>query len=322
MFRSCTAFQIADTATQHLLTHDDLDETLLASLICDPGATRWSSFGFARPAEFGLGIAYDSGTGVRMLCVEKRERVLPGKVIKQHLAERIADVSKRENRKLDRRTIAQLKEDVTAELLPNTLIKASHFMVMIVQGWLFLETASAKGADDLQLFLNTALGPSERHDGPTGTLALKRLGNEHAGEWLKRVALDDVQQDYFRRLDAIVIEGGDGKMRFKDTELDDDMVTGMIIGKSVRELEMSYRRDIEEEVADLHCAINDSMVIKRIKFSNVIVRQVENDAGDEGAGSVRYFDATACIVGDLIKRVAATMNVEVMKLQAEQEDEL
>lgn len=317
MFKNCTAFKIASDETRELLNHEDLADTLEAFPPVDPEASAWRRVGFGKPDHFGESVIFDNGLGARVFFVEARERVLPGRVIKRAVAEKIGEIERRENRKASRKEYAQIKDAVTADLLPHAFIKASGVHMMVCGVYLFIESTSTKVCDEALDLLRTACDPNgDEDDGPGGPIELKLLEAKDAGRWLKSLALG-TENVSFKKLDSVVLQGEHKAMiRVKDLDLEDDNIVELVTGNSVRELAVAYSRtDIADDV-DIHCAITDSLLVKRLKFSDVLLKQSEQDAANETA--VSHFDANVAIVSDVLRKLFLHIESEL----AEWDDDL
>lgn len=84
-----------------------------------------------------------------LICVEKREKVLPASAINDKLFERAEQMKQREERDLTRKDYAVLKEEVTAALLKTAPVRRTRINVIFHGRDLYVFTASAKAAEEV-----------------------------------------------------------------------------------------------------------------------------------------------------------------------------
>lgn len=313
MFKNCTAFRITGDSAK-LLWHKDLADVLTDHPSGEPDKTQWARLGFATPEHFGESSYVFENEKARVIYVEKHERVLPGKVIKKEVAARAAEMERRDGVKPHRKLMAQLKDLVISELLPNAFVKATGTHVLITRQFVLVESGSSKLVDEIIMLLAGVMG------GLDGTLECRLLSSEYASQWLKSIALGDEPYEkggHFKRLDAAVVEGASKSVaRFRDKDLSDEHVQDIILNGRVKELAVSYHHMREDDGADLHCVLTESLVVKRIKFSDVHLKQAAEDA--EGESTVTHFDATLIILASLLNSMLFRVQLE----STDPEDEL
>lgn len=151
------------------LIHDRLKEHPAK----DPAHGQWRTWGFvpphhAMPEDLYVGMVdgerqYVQALAVEIhecnalvLCVEKRERVLPASSINDKLFERAAEMKAREERELNRKDYAILKDEVTAQLLTTAPIRRSRIYVMIDGLDLYVFTGSQKAAEETTSLIRVA----------------------------------------------------------------------------------------------------------------------------------------------------------------------
>ena len=98
--------------------------------------------------------------GYYMVCAKKQEKVLPAAVVNEVLEEKMAHISVTEDRKVSRKERQDLKDDVIMELLPKAFTKSGLQFAYIDsrQGYIIIDAASAKKAEELLSALRECLG--------------------------------------------------------------------------------------------------------------------------------------------------------------------
>lgn len=140
----------------------------------DPAHGQWRTWGFvppfhAQPADIYVtnpletegqheqALAIEvTETGALVICIEKRERVLPSSAINDKLFERAQAMKEREQRDLTRKDYAVLKEEVTAALLVNAPVRRSRIYVMFDEKDMLVFTGSQKAAEETNGLIRTA----------------------------------------------------------------------------------------------------------------------------------------------------------------------
>ena len=204
---------------------------------------------------------------------KKQERLLPAKVIKERLDERIAEIELAQNSKVRTREKRALKDDIIHELTPQAFVISSIINAYIdnANGWLVIDTPSIKKAEELVSFLRYTVGTLpvalfEFNDSISNTLtALVEYGSkENYCEPFK--ALDD----------CILLDNEGSKATCKQQDMfTDEVQTHIGAGKSVQRLKLEYDDSIQ-------FSVDDKFAIKQIKFIGLIEEQInEVDAEDE-----------------------------------------
>lgn len=323
MFKNITALRINTPESKRLLNSSLLKEAVETFVSEPPAVTLWSRLGFGHPECFGDSPLFEGAMGVKLFTVRLQERLLPGKVISQHVNAKKAELEEKEDRKLNRKEIAQIKESVVIEMLPKAFVKATDTLVMVFRDWLIIDTGSAKVCDEITCFLRDCLADMDE-DKDFEMLSLRPLSaGIDVNEWMAGVIVND-NVAHFKALDSAVMKGRGkegGTLRFKDIDLTDDEVQNAIIsGKRVVEMSMAWAKNPLESGDDMHFSMNEHLVIKRVKFADLLIKQAESDAGDD-ASAVAHFDATMAILSDMIVSLVTQLETTLAKPVVE-DDEL
>jgi len=156
-FKNLSPFRFTEPFT---LNADELAEKLEAMRFRPCGAHETSSFGWTAPlGKAGQSLVHASN-GYMMLCVKKEERVLPTAVINEMIQEKAAEAEEQQGRKLSKKERTQLKDELIFDLLPRafTFSRKIYAYIDPKGGWLVVDAASAKSAEDLLTLLRKSLG--------------------------------------------------------------------------------------------------------------------------------------------------------------------
>lgn len=286
LFKSFTVMQMVDEATRKALTSITLEDLVVNKPAGDPTAGRWCVVGFSKPEHFGETIVYDCSDGTRVLNVEFRERLLPWSVIKTKTRERVDEMVKRAGRKLNRKEIAQLKDDVVNELLPNAFIKSSNVTVMIVGNYLIVGSTSVQVVDDVLYLLRATI--------QNVAIGFHRLKRDPV-QWMTSQLLDP-SDDNFDIGKSAVLKNGGSVVRVKDVSLQANQIEEYLTeGFRVNELAVTW------DDRKVEFTLNDKLAIRKLKMSNLIEVQVDEE------DRVSVFDADVALMGGTLKRLLADL---------------
>jgi recombination associated protein RdgC len=218
-----------------------------------------------------------------MICAKKQEKVIPTPVINEMLQERIADIEEREARKLPNKERTRIKDELIFELLPRAFSFSRKTFAYIDSqgGWLVVDAASAKKAEDLLSNLRKCIG----------TLPVVPIG---AGikpatvmtEWLlhHNTPKDIVIADECE-LRSPEEEGGIIRCKRHDLALP-EIKNHLDNGKQAIKLALNW--------ADrLSFILDESLAVKRLKFLDLIQEQA---ADIETFDDTEQFDADFSIM--------------------------
>ncbi len=137
-------------------------DTLLPEAKLKPvGPLEMSSRGFISP--FGRDeaepLSHRVGNAL-WLTVGGEDKLLPGAVVNDRLARKIADMEQREGRKPGGRLRKQMKDDLLHELLPAAFVRPSRTdaMLDLQRGFIAVDTPSRKSAENVVSQIRSVLG--------------------------------------------------------------------------------------------------------------------------------------------------------------------
>lgn len=156
-FRNLSLFRFPESTSKTL---KNLEKMLETQRLRECGPMELATQGFVSP--FGRGseqLMHQVGA-FSLLTVGSEERLLPGVVVNEALAERLAQIAEKEARRVGAKERKRLKEEVISELLPRAFIRPSRLSAYLdnEQGWLVVDTASRKAAEDAVSLIREALG--------------------------------------------------------------------------------------------------------------------------------------------------------------------
>ncbi|TVQ88994.1 MAG: recombination-associated protein RdgC [Chromatiaceae bacterium] len=136
-----------------------LHERLAAHRFRPCGPQEQATLGFASPLGPAAELLVHAVDGCLLLAARRQERLLPGSVVSEALAERVAEIEQAEMRDVGRRERTQLRDALLAEMLPQAFTRSRLIRAYIdpASGWIVVDASSDKVAEDLLSLLREAL---------------------------------------------------------------------------------------------------------------------------------------------------------------------
>jgi recombination associated protein RdgC len=154
-FRNLTLFRFPTTTKL-----DALDAGLAECLLKPVGPLELSSRGFISP--FGRDADEFSHTrgDVTWLAVGGEDKILPGSVVNELLAKKLAEIEQKDGRKPGGRTRKRIKDELITELLPRAFVKPSRTdaLIDVGLGVVAVDTSSRKVGECVVSEIRRALG--------------------------------------------------------------------------------------------------------------------------------------------------------------------
>ena len=267
--------------TQEVPFEPEALEAALASKPARPCASQeLTTYGFVAP--FGKGedapLVHVSGEFL-LIAARKEERILPSSVVNDAVKEKVEEIETEQMRKVYKKERDQIKDEIIQAFLPRAFIRRSMIFAAIAPrlGVILVNSASAKRAEDLLSTLREVMGslpvrPATVKIAPVATMT----------EWVK----SQEAAEGFYVLDECELrdtaEDG-GIVRCKRQDLTgEEIQLHLSTGKVVTQLALAWQDK-------LSFILDDKMVIKRLKFEELLQEQAEQDGGDEAA---QQFDAS------------------------------
>lgn len=260
-FRNLTFFRFPSS-------HDfsQLDALLPEAALKPVGPLELSSSGFVSP--FGRGedaLSHRIGDAI-WLSVGSENKILPGSVVNDLLAQKVAEIEDKEGRKLGGRARKRLKDDLLHELLPRAFVKSSRTdaLLDLEHGFLAVDSSSRKSAEAVASEIRRALGsfpaiPPNAEVAPRSILT----------GWIGGEPLPD------------------GLALGEECELKDAMDGGAVVKAQNQELisdEIAKHLEAGKQVTKLALVLDDhvsfvlgeDLVVRKLKFLEGAVDQLES----------------------------------------------
>ncbi|MCG5497010.1 recombination-associated protein RdgC [Ectothiorhodospira variabilis] len=157
MFKNARLFRLGDPLG---LSASELEDKLADHRFKPCGPLTLSTMGWTEPLGSDTTALVHGAAGCLLICARRQERLLPSSVVAEMLEERVAEIEAGEARSVGRAERKQLREAITAELLPQAFTRSRRLMAYVdtVAGWLVVDASSERLADDLVSLLRESLG--------------------------------------------------------------------------------------------------------------------------------------------------------------------
>ncbi len=262
--------------TQDLPFDAQVLETALATKLARACSSQeLATYGFVAP--FGKGedapLVHVSQDFL-LIAARKEERILPGSVVRDALKEKVEEIEAEQMRKVYKKERDQLKDEIIQAFLPRAFIRRSATFAAIApkQGLILVNASSPKRAEDLLSTLREVVGSL-----PVRPLAVKVAPSATMTEWVKT---QKAAENFFV-LDECELrdthEDG-GIIRCKRQDLtSDEIQLHLSTGKVVTQLSLAWQDK-------LSFVLDDKLVVKRLKFEDLLQDEAEQNGGDDDLG--------------------------------------
>lgn len=254
-------------------------ETLEAALASKPArpcaSQELTTYGFVAP--FGKGedapLVHVSGEFL-LIAARKEERILPSSVVNDAVKEKVEEIETEQMRKVYKKERDQIKDEIIQAFLPRAFIRRSMIFAAIAPrlGMILVNSASAKRAEDLLSTLREVMGSL-----PVRPATVKIAPSATMTDWVK----SQQAAEGFYVLDECELrdtaEDG-GIVRCKRQDLTgEEIQLHLSTGKVVTQLALAWQDK-------LSFVLDDKMVIKRLRFEEMLQEKAEQDGGDDDLG--------------------------------------
>jgi recombination associated protein RdgC len=256
-------------------------EALEAALTTKPARScasqELTTYGFIAP--FGKGedapLVHVSGDFL-LVAARKEERILPGSVVRDALKEKVEQIEAEQMRKVYKKERDQLKDEIVMSFLPRAFVRRSATFAAIAPklGLILVDSASAKRAEDLLSTLREVMGSL-----PVRPLTVKMAPTATMTDWVKsqQAAADFFVLDECELRDTA--EDG-GVVRCKRQDLtSEEIQLHLSAGKLVTQLSLAWQDK-------LSFVLDDKLVVKRLRFEDLLQDQAAQDGGDDNLGQL------------------------------------
>ena len=265
------------------LTSDQLETRLEEFAFRPCNSQEQSKYGWGKPmGKHGQSLIHVTDGNI-LLCARKEDKMLPASVIKEALDEKVEMIEQETGRAVKKKEKDAMKEEIVHTLLPRAFSRLGSTFAYIApkQGLIIVDASSHNKAEDLLALLRKSIG----------SLAVLPVQS--------KVPVDQTMTEWLTASPSIApfelleeaelkspLENG-AVLRCKNHDLQSSEITAHIEnGMFVTKAALQYAES-------LTFVLNEDMTIKRVKFTDVVTEQQEDqDKADKAA----CFDADFAIM--------------------------
>lgn len=288
----------------------------------DPSPTSWSSIGFANIFE-GEFVVDVQGAG-KLVAIQFNERMLPGAVQREKMAEKLLYIEEQTGRKPGKKEYAQIRDDVALELLPKAFIKRKTVPILFIKDKVLVFTSSAKKADDAIALLYRVIGDDKKFE----PALLSNLVDGNITGALTTLAKEGVTPDdgggeepSFETNNSVVLKGGNKQtIRVKDKPVSSDDVSTLLKQEyEVVSLGLDYVEPGEID-ASASFVLTEKLIVQRLALLDVAdVR--DKDAKNEADTFLATAWLIARMTDKIVDLITETMGGRREEEQAAEDDD-
>ena len=291
MFKNARLYRLDAPST---IDAEGLENRLAERLFRPCGPLETASFGWCPPLGGQTQALVHAGNGCVALCARRQERLLPSAVVAEAVDERVAELESREARDVGRTERRHLREEVMLDMLPRAFTRSRQVRAYLdlVGGWMVIDAASEKAAEDLVGLLRETLGsfrvrPPRPEQSPT-TLMTSWVTAGDTPEGLDLGDECELRDPHNER----------SLVRCRGQDLSgEEISTHLSAGKEVVKLALQWQEHLE-------FLLQDDLSLKRLKFADELIEEaVESDVEDEPARFDAEFAIMALQLRELIGRL-------------------
>jgi len=293
LFKNVRLFKLDDPS---VIVPDALEERLVERRFRPCGPLETATMGWAPPlGESTSALVHVAGECL-LVCARRQERLLPASVVAESVDEKVLEIEEREARSVGRKERRQLREQVLVELLPRAFTRSRRVSAYLDMkaGWMLVDAASAKAAEDVVDLLRETIGSLPVHP-PRPSLAPEALMTRWVtvGDVPDGIELGDECELRDARDERSVV-----RCRGQDLA-GEEISTHLRAGKQVVKLALEWQER-------LSCVLQDDLSVKRLRFADDLIDEAVDDGLEDEAAR---FDAEFVIMTrelrGLLERVEA-----------------
>jgi recombination associated protein RdgC len=291
-FRNLTLFRFSPAVAEDLKR---LEEVLGEHRLRPCGPMEMGTRGFVPPVGRGEDAAMTHAVNTcTLLTTGSEEKLLPSAVVNDELQRRVQKIAEEEGRKVGGRERKRMKEDLLNELLPRAFVRSSRMSAYVDRkhGWLVLDTASRKSAENALTQVREALGSF-----PAVPLAPEEGPRVLMTDWLAGGKLPGglVLGDECELRDPATATGAIARCRRQDLDAD-EVKEHLRNGKQVFQLGLVFDDRIS-------FVLGEDLVVRKLKFLDVVL----DELGDSQQDAAAEMDARFALLTLELERLLAKL---------------
>lgn len=299
-FRNLLLYRLEGAWT---LTPGGFEERLATRVLQPCSGLTAQTQGWVSPRENSTQLVYSQGRQM-LFALGTETKLLPAAVVKDAAKEKAAQIEARMGFKPGKKQMRELREQITAELLPKAFARRRTTRAWInpEAGWLIVDASSLKRGDEVLAQLRDTLGEC-----PFFPLSTAQSPMSCMTTWL---AKGDAPGKFALDQDCEMKSGGDdpAAVRFAKHGLEgEDVRRHVKDGKSVTKLGLVWNDR-------MRCVLAEPGIVRRVRFEMIEQDRAENEPQ---GGADERFDADFTLMcgelGLLLEDLLAALGGEARK---------
>lgn len=291
-FRNLTLFRFSPSVAEDLKR---LDEALGEHRLRPCGPLEMGTRGFVPPVGRGDDAPMTHAVNAcTLITVGGEEKLLPAAVVNDELQRKVQKIAEEEGRKVGGRERKRIKEDLLTELLPRAFVRSSRMSAYVDRknGWLVLDTASRKSAENALTQVREALGSF-----PAVPLAPEEGPRVLMTDWLATGKLPGglMLGDECELRDPATATGAIARCRRQDLDAE-EVKEHLRNGKQVFQLGLVFDDRIS-------FVLGEDLVLRKLKFLDAVL----DELGDGQQDAAAEMDARFALLTLELERLLAKL---------------
>ncbi len=279
-FRNLQLYRLIESLDH---TPESLHEALTRHAFTPCAGLDTHSVGWVPPAGREATQLVHASNGRIMLCLRREDRILPAAVVREHVEEKAEAVALAEARPVGRKERQRIRDEVMTDLLPRAFTRSTHLYAYIdpSAGWVVVDSATAKKAEELLSLLRETLGSLR-----VRPLAVDAAPSAVLTRWLEGEPPPGFELGDECELKEPVEKGG--VMRGRRIDLESAEVRSHLdAGMQAAKLAVAWQERIG-------CILCDDLAIRRLRFLDLVMQEAADVAADD---ALARFDADFALMG-------------------------
>lgn len=286
---------------QFKLSGQQLHEVLETRKARRCGHMELSSQGWYAPlGNTGQMLVHES-EGNLMICLRREDKVLPASLVREQVEDAALTIEQEMGRPVGRKEKRDLKDKVLQELMPKALVRSSYLYAAILpkDGWLIINSSSAKGAEELIELLRKTLGSLN---------VVVPATDESPESAMTRWLQDDQSLPVgFTLEDACEMRfAAESESIIRCSSLDlsrEDIRAHVAAGYQVKRLALNWQ-------GRLSFMLHDDLSVRRMRFDSAILDEAGESGDDEASRFDVDFTIMAAELAEFLPQLLASLQSE------------
>jgi recombination associated protein RdgC len=291
LFQKVQLFTLEDAS---VIVPEVLEDSLSERGFRPCGPLETTTMGWVPPLGEGTSALVHAAGDCLLVCARRQERLLPASVVAETVDERAREIEETEARSVGRKERRHLREQVLLELLPRAFTRSRRVSAYADRktGWLLVDAASSKAAEELVELLRETLGSLPVHP-PRPSVAPEGLMTRwlNDGDLPSGLVLGDECELRDARDEHSVV-----RCRGQDLT-GDEISTHLRAGKQVVKLALGWQERLD-------FLLQDDLSLKRLRFADELIQDgMDEGLEDEAARLDAEFVIMSHELGGLLERL-------------------